>query len=279
MARALQHSRTKAVSRIPTLDVGFRHCANNYLVAQQLQQQGISLIDRTTMAYAFDGRTFGQVLVDTERLAERAREHEGHLARLVRRLEQHAGVIRSQVFVEIQQLCVAAREQRTHAEAMLARLVGRPTDTLPLPFDEEPLATTRRARVLIVDDMPEQRDVAARILELAGFSAITAVNGLDALMVAHYARPAVVLMDVNMPVLDGIEAARLLKSSPGTRHVQVIAYTAWPSFYGGPLRVVFDAVLAKPVTAAVLVATVARLLPPAIPLPSQGASALPESPA
>jgi hypothetical protein len=47
------------------------------------------------MAYAFDGRAFGQVLVDMERLAQRAREHESLLAGLVKRLEQQAGSIRS----------------------------------------------------------------------------------------------------------------------------------------------------------------------------------------
>jgi CheY-like chemotaxis protein len=216
------------------------------------------------MAYAFDGRAFGQVLVDTERLAVKAREHEGRLAGLVERLQQQAGAIRGHVFAEIQQLCVAAREQRTHAEAMLSRLAGMPTETLPLPFDGHPSAISPRGRVLIVDDLAEPRDVAAQILEHAGFSVITAVNGLEALMVAHYARPAVVLMDVNMPVLDGIEAARLLKSSPLTRHVQVIAFTAWPSFYDGPLKAVFDAVLAKPTTAAELTATVARLVAPSL---------------
>jgi two-component system sensor histidine kinase/response regulator len=213
------------------------------------------------MAYAFDGRAFGQVLVDTERLVVRAREHEGQLAGLVHRLEQQAGAIRGHVFAEIQQLCVAAREQRTHVEAMLARLAGLPTE--PLPLDDQPSVIAPRGRVLIVDDVPEQRDVAAQILEHAGFSVITAANGLDALMVAHYARPAVVLMDVNMPVLDGIEAARLLKSSPLTRQLQVIAFTAWPSFYDGPLKAVFDAVLAKPATAADLTATVTRLMAPA----------------
>ena len=55
-------------------------------------------------------------------------------------------------------------------------------------------------------------------------------------------------MGVSMPVLDGIETARLLKASPSTRHVRVIAYTAWPSFYDGPLKSVFDGVLPKPST-------------------------------
>lgn len=217
------------------------------------------------MAYAFDGRAFGQVLVDTERLAERAREYEGRLASFVGRLEQHAGHVRTHLLVEIEQLAAAAREQRAQAEGMLARLVGTP---LPLMAANAPSLTAPRARVLIVDDSEEQRDLATQMLEHAGFSVITAANGLEALMVAHYARPAVVLMDVNMPVLDGIEATRLLKASPATRHVQVIAFTAWPAFYDGPLKAVFDAVLPKPATMEALIATVARLSAPSVPAPS-----------
>ena len=42
------------------------------------------------------------------------------------------------------------------------------------------------------------------------------------------------LMDVTMPVLDGIEAARLIKASAGTRHMNILAHTAKPEFYEGP---------------------------------------------
>ena len=79
-------------------------------------------------------------------------------------------------------------------------------------------------------------------------------------MAAHYVKPAVVIMGVSMPVLDGIETARLLKAGPSTRHVRVIAYTAWPSFYDGPLKSVFDGVLAKPSTTETLLASVRRFI-------------------
>jgi two-component system cell cycle response regulator DivK len=215
------------------------------------------------MAYAFDGRAFGQVLVETERLAEQARDHEGRIGRLVQTLERQAASTGSQLLAEVRALCIAAREQRAQAEAMLARLVGMPAHPLSLPFQEEASASLPHARILIVDDSAEQREIAAGILEESGLSAITAANGLEALMVAHYARPAVVLMDINMPVLDGIEAARLLKASPSTRYARIVAFTAWPSFYDGPLRAVFDAVLTKPATAQALVGLVQRLLAPA----------------
>ena len=207
------------------------------------------------MAYAFDGRALGQVLVETERLAEQSRDHERRLARLVLLLEGPSQPMNSDLLLEIRHLCVNTRDQRQQLEAMLARLVGTPPEDHALPVSSG-------ARVMIADDSPDNRDRSARVLESSGFAAITASNGLEALMLAHFAKPEVVVMGVSMPVLDGIEAARLLKASPSTRHVRVIAYTAWPSFYDGPLKSVFDGVLAKPSTSETLIASVRQFLAP-----------------
>jgi two-component system, cell cycle response regulator DivK len=206
------------------------------------------------MAYPFDGRALGQVLVETERLAEQSRDHERRLARLVQQLEGPSQPMNSDLLLEIRHLCVNTRDQRQQLEAMLTRLVGVPP--------EDHVRPASSARVLIADDSPDNRDRSARVLESSGFAAITAANGLEALMLAHVAKPEVVVMGVSMPVLDGIETARLLKASPSTRHVRVIAYTAWPSFYDGPLKSVFDGVLAKPSTSETLIASVRQFLAP-----------------
>ena len=213
------------------------------------------------MAYVFDGRAFGQVLVETERLAEQSRDHERRLARLVQQLEGPSKPMNGDLLVEIRHLCVNTREQRLQLEAMLARLVGAPPD-------EQVPPASAGVRVLIADDSSENRDRSARVLESSGFAAITAANGLEALMLAHVAKPEVVVVGVSMPVLDGIETARLLKASPSTRHVRVVAYTAWPSFYDGPLKSVFDGVLAKPSTSESLVASVRQFLAVDPPLPA-----------
>lgn len=204
------------------------------------------------MVYGFDGRALGQLLVETERLAEQSREQEGRLSRLVSRLEASDPPSATDLLLEIRHVCVNTREQRLQLESMLARLIGTP------PNDESTVGS--RPRVLIADDSPDHRDAAARALEDAGFSALTVANGLEALMAAHFAKPAVALMGVSMPVLDGIETARLLKAGPSTRHVRVIAYTAWPSFYDGPLKSVFDGVLAKPFDTKALLASVRRFI-------------------
>ena len=203
------------------------------------------------MAFAFDGRALGQVLVETERLAEQSRDHERRLGRLVQQLEGRDRPSDSDLLLEVRHLCVNTREQRQQLEAMLARLMGTPSE-------EQAMPAVARGRILIADDSPECRDRSAQILTSSGYAALTAANGLEALMLAHATKPDVVVMGVSMPVLDGIETARLLKASPSTRHVRVIAYTAWPSFYDGPLKSVFDGVLPKPSTSEALLASVRR---------------------
>lgn len=200
------------------------------------------------MVYAFDGRALGQVLVETERLVEQSRDHERRLSRLVHQLEEAGEPGSRDLLLEMRHLCVNSRDQRLQLETMLRRLIGTPP--------EDDATDTTRARVLVADDSSEHREAAARTLESAGVRAFTVANGLEALMAAHYVKPSVVVMGVSMPVLDGIETARLLKASPSTRHIRVIAYTAWPSFYDGPLKSVFDGVLSKPCTTEALLASV-----------------------
>jgi CheY-like chemotaxis protein len=110
--------------------------------------------------------------------------------------------------------------------------------------------------VLVVDDHDEVRTVLTVVLESAGFVVRTAANGLEALLAAYEMRPGVIVMDVSMPVLDGIEATRLIKAAAATRDVRVIAYTGNPSFEDSPTRTLFAAVLTKPSTPDTVLATV-----------------------
>jgi two-component system, cell cycle response regulator DivK len=113
--------------------------------------------------------------------------------------------------------------------------------------------------VLVVDDYGDVRDLVARVLEDAGFVVRTAANGLEALIAAYEMRPGVIVMDVSMPVLDGVEATRLIKAGDATRHARVIAYTGNPSFDTSPTRTLFAAVLTKPATPAAVLATVQQV--------------------
>ena len=184
------------------------------------------------MARAFDGDGFGPLVVDAERLAARAADHERGLASLADRLQDDSTAVAT-----LLQLIVGAQEQRRIAETLRDRLAGAPA-----PGSDEP----RRPLVLVVDDSKDNRDVAALLLETSGFDAITAGNGLEGLIVAHYTRPAVVLMDVAMPILDGIQATRLLRASPVTQGINVIAHTAKVDLDSTAMARLFESVLPKP---------------------------------
>jgi len=145
-------------------------------------------------------------------------------------------------------ICVGAHQQHAAAQRLLADLEGHQIAD----------ATSSNA-VLVVDDYGDVREVLARVLEDAGFVVRTAANGLEALIAAYQMRPGVIVMDVTMPVLDGIEATRLIKAVEETRDARVIAYTGNPSFDQSPSRTLFAAVIAKPATPAAVLATVQRV--------------------
>src|SRR4051812_17849291 len=80
--------------------------------------------------------------------------------------------------------------------------------------------------VLLVDDMPASLELLAAIVESAGYEIQTASNGADALQIAAAAPPDLILLDVQMPGLDGFEVCRRLKASAVTKDVPVIFLTA-----------------------------------------------------
>ncbi len=84
--------------------------------------------------------------------------------------------------------------------------------------------------------------------------------GSKRVIVAHYARPDLILMDVTMPVLNGIDAARLLKASAVTQDVNVIAYTARPDFEELAYNQLFVDVLKKPAAPDAILASVERFI-------------------
>ncbi len=81
-------------------------------------------------------------------------------------------------------------------------------------------------RILIVEDNEENRDALKRRLERRGFEILLATDGKAGVEVAKAEKPDLVLMDMNMPELDGWEATRQIKAAPGLGDVPVIALTA-----------------------------------------------------
>jgi len=79
--------------------------------------------------------------------------------------------------------------------------------------------------VLIVDDEPAILDLARMILEDGGFSVVTAKDGMQALREAEEHRPDLVLLDLVMPGISGVETCKALKSRAATRRVPVVMFT------------------------------------------------------
>ena len=80
--------------------------------------------------------------------------------------------------------------------------------------------------VLLVEDNVLNRDMMVRRLKRAGLTVITAGNGQQALDLMQSEQPSIVLMDMNLPILDGWSASRLAKEDEHLRHIPIIALTA-----------------------------------------------------
>ena len=77
-------------------------------------------------------------------------------------------------------------------------------------------------KVLIVDDTQADRISLERIVSDAGLQAVLAVSGAQAIEYAKRDKPDLILMDVNMPEIDGFAATRMLKADDATRHIPVV---------------------------------------------------------
>ena len=81
-------------------------------------------------------------------------------------------------------------------------------------------------KILLVEDNEMNRDMLSRRLVKRGYEVVIAVEGEQGVALARSSAPDLVLMDMSLPVLDGWEATRRLKSDPATRDIPIIALTA-----------------------------------------------------
>ncbi len=96
---------------------------------------------------------------------------------------------------------------------------------MPL-FRELALGETNKWTVLIVDDEPDNRVIAEKVLLYSGAKVHTAVHGEDGLDKLEQLNPSFILLDLSMPVMDGWEMLKLLRSNSVTASIPVIALTA-----------------------------------------------------
>ena len=121
--------------------------------------------------------------------------------------------------------------------------------------------TEPRKTVLVVDDNDMNMKLARDVLEAKGYAVLAATNGEDGVRLATEHLPDVVLMDIQMHGIDGVEALRRLRAESRTAAIPVAAFTASVTV-GDRSRVTqagFDAFVSKPINIKEFVATVLRL--------------------
>lgn len=95
------------------------------------------------------------------------------------------------------------------------------------PTEASPVAVPPASpTVLVVDDLADARDLLARLLRLGGYKSVTAEDGWAALSAVESEAPDLVLLDVTMPQMDGVEVLRQLRDHPRWKHLPVVLFTA-----------------------------------------------------
>jgi two-component system, cell cycle response regulator DivK len=120
------------------------------------------------------------------------------------------------------------------------------------------------ARVLIVEDNPTNMTLAVFLLESAGHTVLSATDAEAGLTLARDERPDLILMDMQLPGMDGLEATALLKGADATRRIPVIALTAL-AMKGDEERIRAagcDGYIAKPMRYQEFLATISAQLGP-----------------
>ncbi len=140
-------------------------------------------------------------------------------------------------------------------------LVSTPTAVTSVPRDVSHYTGPRR-RILVVDDVDANRSLVADCLQPLGFELQEAANGEEALAKAQLFQPDLILMDNAMPVMDGLEATRRLRSTPGLAAVPIIAISAaaYEQDQQSSLAAGANVFLAKPFEIAALRACIGTLL-------------------
>ena len=120
----------------------------------------------------------------------------------------------------------------------------------------------KRASILIVDDYEDNRQMMRKLLEMIGYLVLEADNGLDAVRLTQQERPRLVIMDLGLPLLSGMEAARMIHETPETSEIPIIVLSAYDaaSARDDAIACGCNGYLTKPVDYATLEETIRTLL-------------------
>ena len=109
-------------------------------------------------------------------------------------------------------------------------------------------ATSGKPTVLIVEDHADTREMLCTLLSMWGYRVVEACNGLEAVEAASRERPALILMDGNLPFLDGLGATRRIRENGLGDQVKILALDGWgtPSYHADALAAGCDDSIKKP---------------------------------
>jgi CheY-like chemotaxis protein len=119
-----------------------------------------------------------------------------------------------------------------------------------------------KKRILLVEDNPATIDVMQKELEFLGYESVVADNGREAVDLSLSQAPDLIIMDISLPKMDGLEASLLIRKNPKTQSIPILAATAraLPGDREKCLQAGCDDYLAKPFTHRELGAAIKRLL-------------------
>ena len=116
--------------------------------------------------------------------------------------------------------------------------------------------------ILIVEDEPKNLTLLRDLLQVSGYSTIEATDGKQGVELARSKKPDLILMDIMMPEMDGLEATRILKADAATANIPILALTSY-AMKGDEERILeagCDGYLAKPFDIKKLLKTVGEYL-------------------
>jgi signal transduction histidine kinase/HPt (histidine-containing phosphotransfer) domain-containing protein/ActR/RegA family two-component response regulator len=164
-----------------------------------------------------------------------------------------------------------------HFTVRLGRVSAARQDTQP---ETDPLMQFPGARVLIVEDNALNQRLAKELLKQLGANVALAANGIEAVEAAGRERFDAILMDVQMPEMDGLEATRRIRAQPGGRDVPILAMTAH-ALAGSReqcLAAGMNDFIGKPITVRGVIAVLSRFLPAMSAAATAGGGAAPSLP-
>ena len=128
------------------------------------------------------------------------------------------------------------------------------------PNSEKIEGGTMRAKVLVADDEHQIRDLLSQFLISEGYEVLLASNGEEATELAEREYPNVILLDVKMPGIDGIEVCRRLKAEPKTQYISIIMITGYDENKIAAIEAGADDFVNKPINLGELAVRVKSIL-------------------